>query len=133
MTVDDRQIQDFTLRHPGSTPRVTRRGVEIALGALWLVDGALQFQPSMFTRGFFVDTLGMANMGLPGPVATVSLRQLEVAARSQPLRWPRSLLTGRSFSERESHCDHRLPASHIAIRFWTSAFPATAAGSLVDR
>ena len=67
MTVDHRQIQDFSLGHASSTLRVTRRGVEIALGALWLVDGALQFQPTMFTRGFFVDTLGMANMGLPGP------------------------------------------------------------------
>lgn len=76
MAVDDghtqtRQIQDLTLRRPGGTPRLTRRGVEIALGALWLVDGALQFQPSMFTRSFFVGMLGMANMGLPGPVATV--------------------------------------------------------------
>jgi hypothetical protein len=76
MAVDDRQIQfphlqDSPLRRPGGTPRLTRRGVEIALGTLWLVDGALQFQPSMFTRAFFVGMLGMANMGLPGPVATV--------------------------------------------------------------
>lgn len=53
--------------------RVTRRGLEIALGVLWLVDGALQFQPFMFTRAFFEGMLGMANMGLPGPVTSVNL------------------------------------------------------------
>jgi hypothetical protein len=51
----------------------TRRGLEIALGVLWLVDGALQFQPFMFTKDFFADILGMANMGLPGFVTTVNL------------------------------------------------------------
>ncbi|MGW1745115.1 hypothetical protein ACWCRD_05745 [Streptomyces sp. NPDC002092] len=86
MTVDHRQIQDFSLRHASSTLRLTRRGVEIALGALWLVDGALQFQPSMFTRGFFVDTLGMANMGLPGPVATVEYDLTSMLA-AQPVLW----------------------------------------------
>jgi hypothetical protein len=53
--------------------RVTRRGLEIALGLLWLLDGALQFQPFMFTRDFFEGILGMANMGLPGPVAAANL------------------------------------------------------------
>ncbi|MCH5677480.1 hypothetical protein [Streptomyces gilvus] len=86
MTVDERQIQDFSLRHMGGTPGVTRRGVEIALGVLWLVDGALQFQPSMFTRGFFVDTLGMANMGLPGPVATVEYDLTSMLA-AHPALW----------------------------------------------
>jgi hypothetical protein len=42
----------------------------VALGLLWLLDGALQFQPFMFTVGFFDGILGMANMGLPGPVST---------------------------------------------------------------
>ena len=53
--------------------RITRRGLEIALGLLWLLDGALQFQPFMFTRDFFEGILGMANMGLPGPVTAVNL------------------------------------------------------------
>ncbi|MGW2724425.1 hypothetical protein [Streptomyces sp. NPDC001492] len=86
MTVDDRQIQDRSHRHAGSPPRLTRRGVEIALGVLWLLDGALQFQPSMFTRGFFVDTLGMANMGLPGPVATVEYDLTSMLA-AHPALW----------------------------------------------
>jgi hypothetical protein len=41
----------------------------MALGALWLLDGALQLQPGMFTSAFFSNVLGMANMGLPGPVS----------------------------------------------------------------
>ncbi|MET7472959.1 hypothetical protein ABZT17_01155 [Streptomyces sp. NPDC005648] len=86
MAVDDRQVQHSPLRDRGGTPWVTRRGVEIALGALWLVDGVLQFQPSMFTRGFFVDTLGMANMGLPGPVATVEYDLTSMLA-AHPALW----------------------------------------------
>ncbi len=50
---------------------VTRRGLEIALGGLWLLDAALQYQPAMFTRGFYDDLFDMANMGLPAPVGAV--------------------------------------------------------------
>ena len=50
---------------------MTRRRIEMALGALWLLDGALQLQPAMFSSAFFSNVLGMANMGLPGPVARV--------------------------------------------------------------
>ncbi|MHB9862044.1 hypothetical protein [Streptomyces sp. YIM S03343] len=86
MTVDHRQIQDLSLRPTSGGLRVTRRGAEIVLGVLWLVDGVLQFQPSMFTRGFFVDTLGMANMGLPGPVATVEYDLTSMLA-AHPAVW----------------------------------------------
>ena len=55
---------------PLPCPSSTRRRLEVALGALWLLDGALQFQPYMFTREFFAGILGMANMGLPGPVSS---------------------------------------------------------------
>ena len=49
---------------------LTRRHLEIALGLLWLIDGALQFQPYMFSRAFFFDVLGMAQMGnVPHPIA----------------------------------------------------------------
>jgi hypothetical protein len=52
------------------TPRLlSRRHLEIALGTLWLLDGLFQLQPYMFTRAFYNGVLGMANMGLPGPVA----------------------------------------------------------------
>ena len=30
----------------------TRRKLQLALGGLWLLDGILQFQPSMFTKAF---------------------------------------------------------------------------------
>ncbi|MEW2398175.1 hypothetical protein [Streptomyces sp. NPDC046862] len=65
---------------------MTRRGLEITLGVLWLLDGGLQLQPSMFTRGFFVDTLGMANMGLPRPVAAVESAAASMLA-AHPVVW----------------------------------------------
>ena len=37
--------------------RLTRRNLQIALGVLWLLDGALQLQPFMFTTGFSNDIL----------------------------------------------------------------------------
>jgi hypothetical protein len=48
---------------------VRRRRIEVGLGVLWLLDGLLQFQPDMFSRSFMEGILGMANMGLPGPLA----------------------------------------------------------------
>lgn len=53
---------------------VRRRHAEIALGTLWLLDGVLQLQPFMFTPQFFGGILGMANMGLPGPVSDIDYR-----------------------------------------------------------
>src|SRR5580698_11176138 len=53
---------------------VTRRRLEVMLGCLWLADGLLQFQPYMFTKAFFQDILGMANMGLPGTISTADYR-----------------------------------------------------------
>jgi hypothetical protein len=67
-------------------PLITRRRLEIALGLLWLLDGALQFQPYMFTDAFFKDVLGMANMGLPGPVATVDY-DLAKMLGTHPVAW----------------------------------------------
>ncbi len=36
---------------------LTRRGLRIALGLIWLLDGALQFQPFMYTRGFLTEVI----------------------------------------------------------------------------
>jgi hypothetical protein len=66
--------------------RLTRRGLEIALGAVWLLDGALQFQPYMFTHAFFNDMLSMANMGLPGPVST-AIFKVTTLLTWQPVFW----------------------------------------------
>ncbi|HET7054011.1 MAG TPA: hypothetical protein VFI09_08870 [Solirubrobacterales bacterium] len=43
-------------------PGVTRRGVQIALGLLWLLDGALQFQPYMYSRDFLGEIESLAQM-----------------------------------------------------------------------
>ena len=64
----------------------TRRRLEMALGVLWLVDGVLQFQPSMFSSAFFGDMLGMANMGLPGPVSALLFRITDMLT-AQPVLW----------------------------------------------
>jgi hypothetical protein len=49
--------------------RTTRRGLQLALAALWLLDAALQFQPYMFTRAFAYDSISPAADGQPGFVA----------------------------------------------------------------
>jgi cytochrome oxidase Cu insertion factor (SCO1/SenC/PrrC family) len=43
----------------------SRRAFQTALGLLWLLDGALQFQPFMYSRGFVGVLTGMAS-GQPG-------------------------------------------------------------------
>jgi plastocyanin len=65
---------------------VRKRRLEIALGVLWFLDGFLQFQPFMFTKEFFEGILGMANMGLPGPVASVDYRIASTLA-AHPATW----------------------------------------------
>lgn len=71
---------------PTRGPLITRRRLEIALGLLWLLDGALQFQPYMFSDAFFKDILGMANMGLPGAVATLDFHVAKMLS-AHPVAW----------------------------------------------
>jgi hypothetical protein len=52
------------MRHDG--PRVTRRGVQITLGLLWLLDGALKFQPALLTSAFPRQVIAPAADGQPG-------------------------------------------------------------------
>jgi hypothetical protein len=47
------------------TIQITKRGVQITLGALWLLDGALQLQPQMFTSRFATDVIAPAAQGQP--------------------------------------------------------------------
>ena len=49
--------------------RVTRRGIQIVLGLLWLLDGLLQFQPAMLTPKFAVKVIAPAGAGEPGFIA----------------------------------------------------------------
>jgi hypothetical protein len=63
-------------------PRVTRRGIQITLGWLWILDGLLQFQPAMLTRKFATQVIMPAGDGQPvfvsapvGEVARIILHQ----------------------------------------------------------
>ena len=47
-----------------------RRGVQVALGLLWLLDGALQLQPYMLGRHFATDVIAPAGEGQPRFVAS---------------------------------------------------------------
>ena len=46
-------------------PRLTRRGLQVALGVIWLLDGALQFQPVMLGKGFGQQIISPAGDGQP--------------------------------------------------------------------
>ena len=66
-------VGDPVARPAAAHERVTvtldpRRALQLALGALWLLDGMLQFQPSMFGRGFPRMLAGSAH-GNPAVVA----------------------------------------------------------------
>ena len=52
-------------------PVVTRRRLQVSLAFLWLLDGALQLQPFMFTRGFGTQVVAPSAAGQPAPVAAV--------------------------------------------------------------
>ena len=47
-----------------------RRWVQVALGAIWLLDAALQYQPYMFSRAFATGVIVPAGAGSPGFVAS---------------------------------------------------------------
>ncbi len=46
-----------------------RRRLQLALGGLWLVDAALQYQPHMFSQAFLTNTIEPAASGAPWIVA----------------------------------------------------------------
>jgi hypothetical protein len=55
---------------------MTRRGLQITLGVLWLIDAALQFEPYMFSTRFATDILAPAGSGqasfVSAPVAHIA-------------------------------------------------------------
>jgi len=67
--------RDHTSRARSVTGAVRRRGrnttdrLELALAALWLLDGGLQLQPAMFTRRFATHVILPAGYGEPAVVA----------------------------------------------------------------
>jgi len=54
---------------PGAGHRVTRRRIQQVLGLLWLLDGVLQLQPFMFTKGFASQVIEPTAVGQPVWVA----------------------------------------------------------------
>ncbi|HTO72672.1 MAG TPA: hypothetical protein VMJ30_02585, partial [Gemmatimonadales bacterium] len=46
-----------------------RRKLQLALGVIWVLDGVLQYQPSMFTKSF-PDMLAASAQGNPAVVAS---------------------------------------------------------------
>jgi hypothetical protein len=53
--------------------RGVRRGLQIALGLIWLLDAALQFQPYMYSRSFVSQVLAPTAVGNPAVVASPAL------------------------------------------------------------
>lgn len=60
--------------------RITRRGTQIALGGLWLLDGALQLQPYMLGKGFAFGIIAPSGVGQPGPVSAAVHLSAQVIA-----------------------------------------------------
>ncbi|HTB49203.1 MAG TPA: hypothetical protein VK712_03915, partial [Verrucomicrobiae bacterium] len=49
--------------------KITKRHIQIALGLLWLLDGALQLQHQMFTSAFANNVIAPAGQGQLGIVS----------------------------------------------------------------
>lgn len=64
---------------------ITRRHLVVALGLLWILDGALQLQPYMYSRDFVASVLQDQTMGAPNP-ATDLIRVLVLFTYSTPTR-----------------------------------------------
>ncbi|HWF50192.1 MAG TPA: hypothetical protein VG294_06050 [Solirubrobacteraceae bacterium] len=79
------RVQAVTARLAGRFS-FTRLHLQVAVGALWLLDGALQAQPFMFTRGFATQIIAPTGQGQPGVVAgPVHLGSTIIAAH--PVVW----------------------------------------------
>ena len=72
----------------GSEPSflLSRRAVRYTLGLFWILDGALQLQPYMFTRGFAHDIIAPAAVGQP-PFVAVPVRLNAELIAHQPVLW----------------------------------------------
>jgi hypothetical protein len=64
---------------------ITRRGLQISLGLLWLLDGGLQFQSYMYSRGF-TDSLIEMTPGQPGWLGS-SIKWAAHLASHNPSVW----------------------------------------------
>jgi hypothetical protein len=63
------QLEGFNVRTWAGRLRITPRAIQIALGLIWILDAALQYQPKMFGSAF-VNQMILANAkGQPTPIA----------------------------------------------------------------
>jgi hypothetical protein len=78
---DDKPARATELAQPAgetlrSRLRVTRRGLQIALGGIWLLDGLLQFQSYMYSHAFISQVIEPTAKGQPGfisdPILTLA-------------------------------------------------------------
>jgi hypothetical protein len=60
-------VRTWSAGPPSAGPR---RLLQIALGVIWVLDAALQFQPYMFRRGFVTGVIEPAGSGSPGVIAS---------------------------------------------------------------
>lgn len=68
-------------RHRAWLPALTQRHLQIALGALWLLDGGLQFQPFMFSHSFLPQVIEPTAAGQPHMVAVSILGAAHLMSR----------------------------------------------------
>lgn len=73
-------------RQPSARRLIGTRGLQIALGVLWLLDGALQLQPFMFTRAFSQTVLAGVAVGQPRMLGVPILWFAHLVG-SHPARW----------------------------------------------
>ena len=66
---DGSAIDRWTVRAAGARLRITRRSIQVVLGLIWILDGALQLQPVMWHRAFVTETILPAAHGQPTPIA----------------------------------------------------------------
>ena len=105
-----------------SAVRVTRRNLQVSLGVLWLLDGVLQCQPFMFSRGFARQILAPAGVGQPRVIAslvhaTVAIVASHPAATNMLFALTQLLLGVALFTRRiratRARCFHRVGAQRL--------------------
>jgi hypothetical protein len=65
---------------------MTRRQVQVVLGLLWVVDGVLQAQPFMFTRGFGTQIIAPTGRGQPS-VVSAPVHFAATLTAAHPFAW----------------------------------------------
>jgi hypothetical protein len=68
------------------SPGITRRHLQVALGLLWLLDGVLQAQSFMWTRGFATQVIAGVGQGQPGFVSS-PVHWVSTVIAAHPVAW----------------------------------------------